>query len=132
MMRSEKLKYFVLFFLVAGQAFSQKTSRYLDSALKINLPQDAEVFDNHDKYKLQIIFTRITRDRNNKPVFKNFYWRADTSQFFYPASLVKLPVSIMAIEKLNELKINGLDKNTPMLTDSVFFCQKRVTRDSSS
>jgi hypothetical protein len=54
-------------------------------------------------------------------------------QFFYPASLVKLPVSITAIEKINrELKDKGIDRNTPMLTDSAFFCQKRVTHDSTA
>jgi hypothetical protein len=127
-----KNKIFFLFTLLCIQCFPQKTSRYLDSLLKAGLPQYANVFADQKKYSLQIIYTQITRDKNNKPSFKNYYWRADSSRFFYPASLVKLPVSIIAIEKLNELKEKGIDRNTPMFTDSVFFCQKRVTRDSSS
>ena len=127
-----KNKIFLFFFLLNTLCYSQKTSKYLDSLLKTDLPQHEKVFANPGKYKLQIIYTRITRDKNNKPTFKNYYWRADTNKFFYPASLVKLPVSIMAIEKLNELKNYGIDRNTPMLTDSAFFCEKRVVKDSSS
>jgi hypothetical protein len=125
-------KILVFFIFLSTYCFSQKTSKYLDSLLKTSLPQHATVFANQNKYKLQIIYTQITRDKNNRPSFKNYYWRADTAQFFYPASLVKLPVSIMALEKLNGLKSYGLDRNTPMLTDSVFFCEKRVVKDSTS
>ncbi len=113
--------------------FGQKTSKYLDSLLKLNLPQYAKVFAEPKKYKLQIIYTRITRDKDNKPSFKNYYWRADSTQFFYPASLVKLPVAITAIEKINrELTSYGVNKTTPMLTDSAFFCQKRVVKDTTA
>lgn len=122
----------IFFVLLAYSGFGQKTSKWLDSLFKTSLPQHATVFANPKKYKLQIICTRITRDKNNKPSFKNFYWRADTTQFFYPASLVKLPVSIMALEKINSLSDKGIDRNTPMQTDSAFFCQKWVKRDSSA
>lgn len=120
----------VLFFsLTAFHCYPQKTSSYLDSLLRDGLSRHKVVLSNHAKYRLQVIYTRITRDKDNNPSFENYYWRADTAQFFYPASLVKLPVSIIALEKLNELEI---EKNTPMFTDSAFFCQKRVTRDSSA
>lgn len=122
----------ILFVLLTYSGFGQKTTRYFDSLLCNSLPQHARVFASPKKYKLQIIYTRITRDKDNKPTFKNYYWRADTTQFFYPASLVKLPVSIVAMEKINELKDKGLNRNTPMLTDSAFFCQKRVVKDTTS
>lgn len=117
---------------MSSQGFGQKTSKYLDSLLRQSLPQHARVFNGSHKYKLQIVYTRITRDKDNKPSFKNYYWHADSTQFFYPASLVKLPVSILALEKLNELKDKGIDKYTSMITDSAFFCQKRVLKDTSA
>ncbi len=133
MMSRRPPKLFLLVFIgLAASGLAQKTSKYLDSLLKTSLPQHAKVFASPKKYKLQIIYTKITRDKNNVPSFKNYYWRADTNQFFYPASLVKLPVSISAIEKINELKDKGLDRNTAMLTDSAFFCQKKVPKDSTS
>lgn len=123
---------FAFFLLICAGSQAQKTSRFLDSLLKNGLPKHANVFANPKKYRLQVIYTQITRDKNNKPSFRHFYWHADTMQYFYPASLVKLPVSIAALEKINELREKGIDRNTPMLTDSAFFCQKRVLRDSSA
>lgn len=123
---------FVAFMSVCLALTGQKTSRYLDSLLKTGLAKYAKVISSPEKYRLQIIYTQITRDKNNEPSFTDFYWHADSMQFFYPASLVKLPVSVAALEKINGLKEKGIDRNTPMLTDSAFYCQKRVLRDSSA
>ena len=37
----------------------------------------------------------------------------------------------MALEKLNGLKKYHIDKNTTMITDSVFVCQKKVFKDKT-
>ncbi|MGZ3864296.1 MAG: serine hydrolase [Bacteroidia bacterium] len=123
---------FFVFLFLSAFVYGQKTSKFIDSLLKAGLPKYSNVLTNHTKYKLQVIYTQITRDKDNKPSFKNYYWRADTSQFYYPASLVKLPVSIMALEKVNELSKYNIDRNTTMITDSVFFCQKKVYKDTTS
>src|SRR6185312_2575533 len=106
---------FSLFLPIIG--FSQKKSVYLDSLLHAGLPTHTKLLTNPKKYRLQVIYTRITRDKDNKPSFKTFYWNVDSTRFFYPASLVKLPVSIMALEKLNSLKQYNINKNTTMITD---------------
>lgn len=100
--------------------------------MKTSLRKYSKVISNSKKYRLQVIYTQIDRDKDNQPSFRDFYWHADSMQFLYPASLVKLPVSIAALEKINGLSDKGIDRNTPMLTDSAFFCQKRVLRDSSA
>jgi hypothetical protein len=127
-------KYKILFFLLTLNTigFSQKKSNYLDSLLRAGLPGHIKLLSNPKKYKLQIIYTRITRDKKNKPSFKNYYWNVDSTKFFYPASLVKLPVSIMALEKIAGLKENHIDRNTTMITDSVFVCEKKVFKDTTS
>jgi hypothetical protein len=127
-----RIVFFGIAVLCGYTCLGQKTSGYLDSLVKAGLQKHTRVLANPQKYKLQIVYTQITRDQENKPTFKNFYWRSDTAQFFYPASLVKLPVSIIALEKLNELKGYGIDRNTPMMTDSAFFCQKNVLQDTTS
>jgi len=118
--------------LLVLQSFSQKTSPYLDSLLRAGLPNHEKLLNSPKKYKLQIIYTRITRDKDNNPTFKNYYWNVDSTKFFYPASLVKLPVSIIALEKLNSLKEKHIDKNTTMITDSVFACGKKVFKDTTA
>ncbi len=87
------------------------------------------VNSNFKKYKLQIIYTQINRAKNGAPNFKNYTYQLDSANYFYCASLVKLPCSILALEKLNELRI---DKNTTMFTDSANSCQHSVKKDTSS
>lgn len=53
-------------------------------------------------------------------------------KYFYPASTVKFPAAVLALEKLNELDVKGLDKYTPLKIDSNFTAQTAVTMDSSS
>ncbi len=87
------------------------------------------VGNNPKKYRLQILYTQIKRDASGKPSFKNYVYRVDSTNYFYCASLVKLPCSIIALEKLNDLK---LDKETIMFTDSANACQHSVKTDTTS
>jgi hypothetical protein len=84
------------------------------------------------KFKIQIIYTQIDRDRNNVPSFHEFKYRTNPGNYFYCASLVKLPCSALALEKLNELGVKGLDSRTRMLTDSLGPCQKKTYADTTS
>jgi len=45
---------------------------------------------------------------------------------------VKLPSSILALEKINELNIAGLTKNSYLFTDKAYPCQASCTKDTSS
>lgn len=90
------------------------------------------VLNQPDSFHYQLIYTRIDRDQNNQPHFTNFYLNADRSQYFNPASTVKLPVALCALEKLNKQHVRGVSKFTPMLTDSAFAGETRVSRDSTS
>src|ERR1700757_1308429 len=74
---------------------------------------------NHPTHnEVQILYTQIDRDENNVPHFKSFSYRLNPNRYFYPASTVKLPTAIFALEKLNELKIQGLTIKSTMITDS--------------
>ena len=84
-----------------------------------------------DEMNVQIIYTRIDRKENNEPVFTDFYFNNDPGNYFYPASTVKLPVAILALQKLYELNIPGLDKNTTMITGADGEKQTGVLYDSS-
>ncbi len=84
------------------------------------------------KYRLQVLYTQIDRDRNNKPQFTSYGLYVNTDSYFYPASSVKLPAAALALEKLNNLNIPGLDKYTALRVDSAFSNQTIVLTDSSS
>ncbi|GAO42057.1 hypothetical protein FPE01S_01_10700 [Flavihumibacter petaseus NBRC 106054] len=83
-------------------------------------------------YHAQFIYTRIDRDANGNPVCKNYYLRYDATDYFNPASMVKLPTALVALEKINTLKEKGVTEFSYMLTDSSFAAQTAVTKDSTS
>jgi len=83
-------------------------------------------------YKLQILYTQINRDENNKPSFTEYAYGVNRDTYFYPASAVKFPIAVLALQKLNELGVEGLDKYSTMLTDSAAAGQTRVTLDSTA
>ena len=67
---------------------------------------------------VQIIYTQINRNENNILSFTNYSYNLNPKNYFYPASTVKMPIALLALEKLHELNIPGVDKNTTMITDS--------------
>ncbi len=90
------------------------------------------ILDNLKKNEVQVIYTQINRDSANNPSFKSFYFNVDPKRYFYPASTVKMPAALLALEKLQNLNIEGLDRNTTFLTDSAYNGQSAVMNDSTS
>lgn len=87
------------------------------------------VTEDPARYRVQIIYTQIDRDEANHPSFRTFRYRVDPDEYFYPASTVKLPTAILALEKLNHL---GLHRDLTMLTGEATDFQTSVTRDDTA
>ncbi len=127
----------VLFILLLAMATFTSKAQQIDTVfLKNLLESHPELFShvlNHPQHnEVQILYTQINRDEHNVPHFKSYSYRLNANHYFYPASTVKLPTAIFALEKLNELKIKGLDRTATMITDSTFEGQTKVTKDTSS
>lgn len=106
---------------------------FIKILLSLNDDSLKPIIDNPKKYKLQIIYTQINRDKSNKPSLKEYRYLVDAKNYFYPASMVKLPVSALALQKLNETNLPGLNMNTTMLTDALpGTCQTTVFKDTTS
>lgn len=93
------LLFFILF--VCNNCIAQ------DDVLRNILSQHPQQFDtilkNKERYRLQIVYTKIDRDKNNEPHFTTYYF--DTARYYYYcASMVKLLECALAIEKINEAK----------------------------
>jgi hypothetical protein len=122
-----------LFYFWAIQSthiFSQKNIS-LDSILFSN-PTLKTVSSNSQKYNLQIIFSQIIKDSSGNKSFKTQTFNVNDSVYFYPASLVKLPTSIFALELLKEWENMGVDKYTRIIIDSSYSCQKKLVWDNST
>lgn len=100
------------------------------------LGQYPQYFDtllsNNAKWRVQIIYTQIDRGGNGMPKLTHHYYNLQPGLYFYPASTVKMPGAILALQKLNELAVRGLNKNTTMITDAAAKGQTAVYNDASS
>ncbi len=131
-MRSVRLLVF-FFFIVRTLAAQGKTDAWLEQLLRKNAsPLLRQVLDQPDSFRCQLIYTQINRDKNNHPHFKNYYLHLNKDLYINPASTVKLPVALAALEKLHELAVPELSLYTPMYTDSSYSGQVKVYTDSLS
>lgn len=102
----------------------------LPTLMKSKPEQFDSILANPAKYRVQILYTQIDRDKRNRPSFTSYSYRLDPREYFYPASTVKLPTALMALEKMNALKL--ADKSTPMRIDSARTDQSPVRNDVTS
>jgi hypothetical protein len=91
-----------------------------------------KVLSDSAHYQVQIIYTQIDRNEHGNPLFKNFTFNLDDSRYYYPASTVKLPIALLALEWLEEQENDDLNLETIMLTDSIRISQKPAYVDNSS
>ena len=119
---------------VVNPCFAQKTDKLLLNLLRKSPELFGAITKNPAAYDVQILYTRIDRDAQNRPTFKTYRYRVDKNRYFYPASTVKLPAVLLSLEKLNELKAAGrlINRATTMLTDSADAGQTTVRRDTTA
>ncbi|NRQ44539.1 serine hydrolase [Rheinheimera sp. YQF-2] len=91
-----------------------------------------QVLANPEPHRLQIIYTQIDRDADNNPALTYYQYGLDNERYFYPASTVKLPIALLALEWLAEQNIAGLNADTTMLTDAATDWQTTQTNDSTA
>jgi hypothetical protein len=121
---------YLLAFLFATAAQAQSTqsqrpdSPLLDSLIHTN-PALAHVLNRPATYQLQIIYTQIDRDDHNVPHFTQHSYHLNPQQYFNPASLVKLPVALLALEKLHTLPA-PINRSTIISTGTAWRCQTPV------
>ncbi|MFC3880077.1 serine hydrolase [Algoriphagus namhaensis] len=123
--------YLYLFIFSLIIACQPKTPVPFEDGLE-KYPVLSQVLENKDKYKVQILYTQIERNEHRNPLMTDFSFNLDDERYFYPASTVKLPVAILALEWLGEQDIEGLDVNTIMLTDSIHPSQVPALVDYSA
>ena len=124
----KKLFIFSVFILTSFSVFSQQN--LIEKIMSDKPELFGDILKNPEKFEVQIIYTQINRDAKNKPSFNTFKYRIDKNHYFYPASTVKFPAVLLALEKMN--KISKFNISTTMLTDSAFGRQEIVHTDTSS
>jgi len=110
---------FLLLMLFTSSANSQDMPFLKNLLLQQGSEKLKHVLHNPQTFRYQIIYTQIDRDKENKPHFTQHTYRLLEDEYFYPASMMKMPLAFLALEKLNAINKKGVTAQTPMLTDSV-------------
>ncbi len=116
----------------AVPADTVKTGGFLDSLLKQYPRYFENVLNCRNDLNIQIIYTQVNQGANGEADLKNHYFNVNPARYFYPASTVKLPIVLLALQKMNELKEKGIDRNTTMLTETSFSGQTAVYNDPTT
>ncbi|MGO4921291.1 serine hydrolase [Maribacter spongiicola] len=101
--------FFICLVLLFSCAQEKQNLNFLEVALSSNDSRIKRVMDSLDLYQVQIRYTQIDR-RNDSVIFTDYDFQINDSMYFYPASSVKFPVAVLALEKLNQ--IDSLNLNT--------------------
>lgn len=116
------MKHLLLAFCMAtcttGALAQPRTDSLMTSLLSHAGPVAEKVLARPDFYRVQIIYTQIERDAQNRPHFQHHYFHYDPQLYFNPASMVKMPLAFLSLEKLNQLQQKGVNKYTTLQIDS--------------
>ena len=120
------------FILKAQPEFTPSDSKWLETLFQSNgSALFKQIIQQPEKYRYQIVYSQINRNRRGIPLVTTHYFKFNKSQYFYPASLVKFPASLLALQKLSSLKTYGIGPQTPVRFDSAWYCQKRSGKDET-
>lgn len=119
----------------AQRIAGKKARNPLESILAAHSTDFDSILSRPEVYEVQIIYTQIDRDENQLPHFTSWWWNVDSARYFYPASVVKMPLALLALEKINHLRRSGypaLTKDTPYRIDSLRPFQRYYSEDTTA
>ena len=123
------MKFSIITFLVLVLTFNgqaQVNTQLLENLMKQRPEMFGEIINHPNEYRLQLFYTQIDRDQYNIPHFKEYSYRLNPNEYFYPASTVKMPLAIMALDKINNLNIPGFTKSSTLYYDSIAARQETI------
>ena len=91
-----------------------------------------EIVSDPEKYRIQIQYSQIDRDVNQKPKFTTYTFRTDSNKYFYPASTVKFPSAVLALDKLKIYSSQNINKDTHLTIGDGYNGMTEVIEDTSS
>ncbi len=65
------------------------------------------IIKDKDNYEIQILYTEVSKNSIGQSEFSDFQFQLNDEKYFYPASTIKLPIAVMALSKINELRAEG-------------------------
>ena len=66
-----------------------------------------KILKDKDDYEIQILYTEVSKNSVGQTELSDFQFQVNDEKYFYPASTIKLPITILALSKINELRAEG-------------------------
>ncbi len=101
-------KYFLALFSLLLLSCNS-TNNPIELIIKKREPKLKSIYKNKENHNLQILYTKVVRDSSGAPRFIEYDYKVDNNFYFYPASTMKLPIVVLTLQKINELRNEGLN-----------------------
>ena len=88
--------------LLSSCATQTEDPDLLKMALASDNSKIRKVMDSLGQYELQVRYTQIDRIKDSV-IFRDYNFQVNDSNYFYPASTVKILTAVLTLEKLNEM-----------------------------
>ena len=110
---------FLVLMLVVTSCNKDYNSDPLPDILDSNQPAIKAVMDNIEAHEVQIKVSELTNWNTGLEEY-SYNFQVDDNNYFYPASSVKFPIAVLALEKANS--IEDINSETPFLVegDSIY------------
>jgi len=122
---------FIIFFLLGCNSLS-KDSQLLTEIFHTMKNDFPTIVADPDLYQIQILYTQVDRNIDQSPQFTTHKFNIDPKRYFYPASTVKFPAAVLALDKLSRYESLGITINSKLAIGTGFTGMLPMTEDSSS
>ena len=104
----------LLFFFGVVPFFAQENNP-LSEIMRSEAPKIKQIAKQLKQHQVQLLYVAINSENPQQPKYKEYRFQQEDSLYFYPASTVKLPIAVLAMEKLNQLNTQGISitQDTP-------------------
>jgi len=92
------MKFYALSLLFLFIACQRPNLNPIEQITQSAHPAMLNVFHNPKGYEVQILYTEIGSDSLGQISFEDHSFRLNSDNYFYPASTVKLPIAVLALE----------------------------------
>lgn len=110
----------IIFIVLLIVSCKQPEISPLEKVLWSAHPAMLKVLHDPNYFEIQIQYSEIKRDSTGKVYFNDYEFRNNAEAYFYPASTVKLPITILAAEYVDSISNLEITTTYKLKGDSVF------------
>ena len=127
-----KRLFYITIILGLSCGISNNNSELLSKIFQSMYKDFPKIVENPEEFRVQIIYTQIDRDNEQIPIFTSHKFNVVPEKYFYPASTVKFPAAVLALDKINRYESLGVTKDSKLTIGSDRDWMESVDNDNSS